>query len=236
MQQALGLPTFTIQFFLMKKNKEAILATLKQQGLLPLYYLESQEESAAILQAMYNAGVRIVEYTNRGHAALKNFSYLSGLAKREMPDLHLGIGTIKTPQDAEAFINAGADFIVSPIVSAEVASVVNAAGLLWVPGCMTPTEIHLAQQNEAMLIKLFPANVLGTGFMSAIKELFPGQLFIPTGGVDTTQENITSWFQAGVCAVGMGSKLITKEITANKNYSLLEQQTKVLLELIGNCR
>lgn len=212
--------------------RNEILATLQSQGLLPLFYLDSKEESAAILHALYKAGVRIVEYTNRGPEALENFRHLAHLVSTEMPDLHLGIGTIKTAAEAVAFIRAGAHFIVSPIMSVEVATVVNAAGLLWVPGCMTPTEINTAQLHGAMLIKLFPANVLGPGFMSAIRELFPGQAFIPTGGVDTTAESIGSWFKAGVCAVGMGSKLIGKNI---QDYDALTQQTSDLLKLIASC-
>lgn len=220
----------------MKIAKEDILTTLTQQGLLPLYYLDSKEESAAVLRALYQAGIRIVEYTNRGKAALENFRDLSTLAAIEMPGLHLGIGTIKTESEAKDFIAAGAGFVVSPVIDTAVAAVVHDADLLWVPGCMTPTEIQLARQHQAGLIKLFPANVLGTGFMSAIKELFPGQLFIPTGGVDATRESLTSWFQAGVCAVGLGSKLISREITADKNYTLLTEQAAGLLKLIASCR
>ena len=107
---------------------------------------------------------------------------------------------------------------------------------LWIPGCMTPTEIHLAQQHHAALIKIFPANVLGPGFVTAVSDVFRGQLFMPTGGVELNQENISGWFKAGVCAVGMGSKLITKEILQNKLYDQLYTNTVNALQLIQSAR
>ena len=149
-----------------------------------------------------------------------------------MPDFYFGAGTIKTKADAIRYTEAGADLIVAPTINPEVGKVVNDLGGLWIPGCMTPTEIHLAQENGAALIKIFPANVLGPGFVSAVSDVFRGQLFMPTGGVDLTQENINGWFKAGVCAVGMGSKLITKQVLQNKLYDQLYADTVKALELI----
>jgi len=220
----------------MKKTKEEILAALLEQGLLPLFYLDSKEESAEIIDALYRAGVRVFEYTNRGPAALENFKHLIELKNHSMPDLHLGIGTIKTLQDAESFIEAGADFLVSPIINPEVGKLAQQNGLLWIPGCMTPTEIDLAQQHGALLIKIFPANVLGPEYIASIRELFPGQHFIPTGGVDLTAANISAWFKAGVSAVGMGSKLISKALIQEKDYASLEEKTKSVLQTIKENR
>jgi 2-dehydro-3-deoxyphosphogluconate aldolase/(4S)-4-hydroxy-2-oxoglutarate aldolase len=97
---------------------------------------------------------------------------------------------------------------------------------------MTPTEIHLAQENGAALIKIFPANILGPGFVSAVSDVFRGQLFMPTGGVDLNQENMSSWFKSGVCALGMGSKLISKQVLQNKLYDQLYADTVKALELV----
>jgi 2-dehydro-3-deoxyphosphogluconate aldolase/(4S)-4-hydroxy-2-oxoglutarate aldolase len=220
----------------MRKSKEEILASLIEQGLLPLFYLESKEESAEILKALYKAGVRVFEYTNRGPSAKENFKHLVALKTTSMPDLQLGIGTVKSPEDAMYFIKAGADFIVSPIVNAEVGRLATDAGLLWIPGCMTPTEIDLAQQHGALLIKIFPANILGPEYISSIRELFPGQHFIPTGGVDLSAANISAWFKAGVSAVGMGSKLISKSIIQDKAYAELQQNTEAVLQTIRENR
>lgn len=189
--------------------------------------------SLQITRTLYKAGIRVFEYTNRGAAALQNFKVLKqALANGEMPGLELGIGTIKSVQEAEAFVAAGADFIVSPIVNPEVGKLAAQHNLLWIPGCMTPTEIYTAQQNEAALIKIFPANILGPEFVSSIRDLFAGQLFIPTGGVDLNHDSISTWFKAGVCAVGMGSKLISKSVLENQEYDRLYNDTLKLLEIV----
>jgi 2-dehydro-3-deoxyphosphogluconate aldolase/(4S)-4-hydroxy-2-oxoglutarate aldolase len=213
-----------------------ILDNVISQGILPLFFNESAGVSLETTRTLYKAGIRVIEYTNRGAAALENFKALKKAQQDEMHDLVLGIGTIKTVQQAEDFIAAGADFIIAPIVNPDVARVAKQHNLLWCPGCMTPTEIHLAQQNDAALIKLFPANVLGPGFVSAIKELFPGQLFMPTGGVELTLENIRGWFKSGVCAVGMGSKLISKDILSSGSYNQLYLDTQEALRLVQAAR
>jgi len=215
-------------------DKNAILQSILDQGILPLFYWDSAEVSIEVTRVLYKAGVRALEYTNRGKAALENFRALKKAFTIEAPDLYLGIGTIKTADEARAFIEAGADFIVAPIVNPEVAAVAAEWDMFWIPGCMTPTEIHQAQQLQAAVIKIFPANILGPEFVSSIRELFPGQLFIPTGGVELNKANIDAWFKAGVCAVGMGSKLISKDILKNKQYEVLYKHTMTALELVND--
>ncbi|WP_207512504.1 bifunctional 4-hydroxy-2-oxoglutarate aldolase/2-dehydro-3-deoxy-phosphogluconate aldolase [Longitalea luteola] len=216
------------------KNQQDIIAQIRQQKMLPLYFHKDVEVSINVLKALYEAGIRSVEYTNRGAEAVANFKAMRKLVNESMPGMLLGIGTVKTVEDAEQFIKAGADFIISPVVYPPVAKVVQDAGLLWIPGCLTPTEIFTAEMNGAKLVKIFPGSVVGPSYISAIKELFPGLLFMPTGGVDTTAENIKEWFDAGVVAVGMGSKLITKKILQEKQYDELTTLTKVVQEILIN--
>lgn len=213
------------------EREAALINQIKNEGMLPLFYHDDVTVCENVLQALYNGGVRCVEFTNRGVNALPNFKHLVSL-KTTMPGLILGIGTIKTPQDATSFIEAGADFLISPCFDASVADVAYMHKVLWIPGCMTPTEIHVAQKSGATLVKLFPGNVLGPGFVEAIKTLFAGVDFLVTGGVEPTEQNIGAWFNAGVSGVGLGSKLITKDVLANKNYTQLEIQTKELVQLI----
>ena len=212
-------------------NKQIILQTILGQGILPLFYWESPSVCLKVIQTLYRAGVRAVEYTNRGTAALGNFRMLKKTLAAEAPDLYVGIGTIKSAAEAEAFVKAGADFIVAPIVNPEVAVIADAAGLLWIPGCMTPTEIYRAQELNAAAIKIFPANIVGPEFISSIRELFQGQVFIPTGGVEIDEDNIRAWVRAGVRAVGFGSRLISKEILRDENYDLLYTNTLLALQI-----
>lgn len=213
-------------------KKESVLNGLLQQRLLPLFYHDDAQVCIGILQALYNAGIRLVEYTHRGPNALVNFGAMKQEVSHNMPGLQLGIGTIKNPDQAQRYMEAGADFIVCPTTEPAVGSVVQDAGLLWIPGCMTPTEIGRAEAAGAKLVKIFPGNVLGPSFISAIKDLFPGMLFMPTGGVETSKENLQSWFSAGVCAVGMGSKLISNKDVEEKNFGNIEKLVKETLSVI----
>ena len=95
-------------------DKKLVSDKIVQQGILPLYFNADETVSIEVLRAIYRAGIRAVEYTNRGEAALNNFKKLIEVKNKEMPDMFLGIGTIKTLQQAESYINAGADFLVSP--------------------------------------------------------------------------------------------------------------------------
>ena len=220
----------------MKKDKEAAIQAIKKQGMLPLFYFNDPQVSLDVIRTLYKAGVRIFEYTNRGAAALANFKFIKAALQTEMQDLFFGIGTIKNKAELADFLEADADFIVCPVVDVEVGRITHEAGKLWIPGCYTPTEINLAHQNQAGIIKLFPANTLGPGYLSSIKELFQGQLFVPTGGVEIEENNISSWFKAGVCAVGMGSKMISKEILENKDYEQLFELTTKSFEIINKVK
>ena len=218
------------------KNQQDILNQITQQKMLPLYFHKDATVSISILKALYNAGIKAVEYTNRGVEAVENFKALRKVVNESMPGMLLGIGTVKTVEDAQQFISAGADFIISPVVFPPVAKAVQDAGLLWIPGCLTPTEVFTAEMNGAKMVKIFPGSVVGPSYIAAIKELFPGLLFMPTGGVDTTAENIQEWFNAGVVAVGMGSKLISKSVLQNQEYDKLTSQTKAVLEILNNIK
>jgi 2-dehydro-3-deoxyphosphogluconate aldolase/(4S)-4-hydroxy-2-oxoglutarate aldolase len=218
------------------KQQQDIIGQITQQKMLPLYFHKDKEVSINVLKALYEAGIKAVEYTNRGAEAVENFKALRKVVNESMPGMLLGIGTVKTVEDAQKFIDAGADFIISPVVFPPVAKVVQDAGLLWIPGCLTPTEVFTAEMNGAKMVKIFPGSVVGPSYIAAIKELFPGLLFMPTGGVDTTAENIKEWFDAGVVAVGMGSKLISKSVLQNKEYDKLTQQTKGVLEILNNIK
>ena len=202
------------------------------QGMLPLYFNADETISLDVLKAIYKAGVTAVEYTIRGEAALKNFGKMVSLRNAEMPCLLLGVGTIKNLQQAEDYIQAGADFLVSPGFVKDVADYAVGKDIFYAPGCMTPSEIIAAENAGIKFIKLFPGNMLGPEFLSGIKDIFPKLLFMPTGGVDTTKENIEGWFKAGVCAVGMGSKLISKKLMEAKDYATIESETIKVLELI----
>lgn len=232
MNTEISLKTLNDSYF--SGSRERAISLIKAQKILPLFYHDESTVCIAICKALYEAGIRCIEFTNRGDNAMQNFTTLVKEKDSSMPELLLGIGTVKSAEDAAAFINAGADFLVSPVFDSGVCDAAYMNKILWIPGCMTPTEIHAAEQAGCTLVKLFPGNTLGPGFAEAVKPLFSNLDFIVTGGVDTTKENLIAWFKSGVAGVGMGSKLITKDILQNKDYEQLKVKTREVIAVIGS--
>ncbi|HEX4850013.1 MAG TPA: bifunctional 4-hydroxy-2-oxoglutarate aldolase/2-dehydro-3-deoxy-phosphogluconate aldolase, partial [Puia sp.] len=158
------------------------------------------------------------------------------VVKEKLPGLFLGAGTIKDETAADAFIKADADFLVSPGIAEDVFDVAYSEKVLWIPGCMTVTEIMKAEEFGIELVKLFPGSLLGPPFVQAIRDIFPNISFVPTGGVELNKENLQQWFSAGVMAVGMGSKLISQAAMKNKEYAKIEKAAREVLVSIGEVR
>jgi 2-dehydro-3-deoxyphosphogluconate aldolase / (4S)-4-hydroxy-2-oxoglutarate aldolase len=211
---------------------ESIIEHIKEQGVLPLFYHKDKQVCLDVIKALYEAGIRVIEFTNRGENALENFKAILAMRDESMQDLLLAIGTIRNADQATTYIKAGADFLISPVFDPDVADEAYLAKVLWIPGCMTPTEIHVAQNAGCRLVKLFPGNVLGPAFVSGIKELFPGMNFMPTGGVELSEENIGEWFKAGVCAVGLGSKVISRSLLEKKDYASITRLASEALSIV----
>lgn len=218
------------------RNTQQVKGVIVQQGILPLYFNADEEVSVEVLKAIYKAGIKAVEYTHRGETALKNFKALIQIRNSEMPDLLIGIGTIKNVSQAKEYLQAGADFIISPGFVLEIADFTVSNDIFYGPGCMTPSDIIAAENAGIRFIKLFPGNMLGIEFLNSVKDIFPNLLFMPTGGVDMTKESIEAWYEAGVCAVGMGSKLIGKTLMDQKDYQTIKDNTAAVLKLIQSIK
>ncbi len=163
----------------------SIIEKIKSQKIIPLFYNQSFEVSKNIIKAFYDAGIRVVEYTNRGHKAFENFKQLKDISESEFPELLLGIGTVKNVDEMDDFHQiAKADFIITPIINEELIkhSVQNNVPLI--PGCFTPSDVNIAYQNGLRLVKIFPADALGKNYIKSIQAVFPKMNFMPTGGID----------------------------------------------------
>ncbi|NSL88397.1 bifunctional 4-hydroxy-2-oxoglutarate aldolase/2-dehydro-3-deoxy-phosphogluconate aldolase [Chitinophaga solisilvae] len=217
----------------MAPQPATIIAAFEQSGIIPVFYHDDADVCCEVLQACYDGGLRVFEFTSRGAAAQQNFARLLEKKKASMPDLYLGIGTIKNATDAAAYTALGADFIVAPVTDPETGAYCKSQQILWIPGCMTPTEISVAEKNGAQLVKLFPGNVLGPGFVKAIKPLFPQLKFMPTGGVEPTRVSMDAWFEAGVVCVGMGSNLLNKSLIDSRDWSSLREKIMQTFAFLG---
>lgn len=219
----------------MKFTKEQILDTMKGTGLVPLFTHDDPIAATQVLEAAYRGGVRAFEFTNRRKNSFEVFTALVEVAKK-YPDLMLGIGTIMDGVTTKKFIDAGAHFIISPILKLEMAEVCHSHDTLWIPGCATLTEIVTAKEHGAGVIKIFPGSVLGPGFVSSIMPVVPDLKLMITGGVEPNEKSLSSWFSAGALCVGLGSQLFTKEIIENKDWSLLEGNIASALQIIKKLR
>ena len=209
-----------------------VLQQMKESGMVPLFYHPDIKVAKAVLKACYDGGARLMEFTNRGDFAIEIFTDLIKYAIAELPGMMLGVGSVTDAASAAQYMLAGANFVVTPVFRQDIAVVCNRRKVLWSPGCGSLTEIATAEEMGCELVKLFPVSTYGPGFVKAIKGPQPWTSIMPTGGVSTEESNLRGWFDAGVTCVGMGSKLISKEILANKDYTTLKENVASTLALI----
>ena len=219
----------------MTVGKEEIINVMRETGVVPLFTHDNADEALQVVEAAYRGGVRAFEFTNRRANSFEIFSRLIR-DRKKFPDLLLGIGTVMDGATTRKFIEAGADFIISPIFRTEMAEVCHKYEKAWIPGCATLTEIVNARDNGAAVIKVFPGGVLGPGFVSAIMPVVPDLKLMITGGVEPNEENLTGWFRAGAMCVGMGSQLFTKDILQNRKWDVLSERVATALELVKKIR
>ncbi|MET7255110.1 bifunctional 4-hydroxy-2-oxoglutarate aldolase/2-dehydro-3-deoxy-phosphogluconate aldolase [Dyadobacter jiangsuensis] len=217
-------------------DKETTLILLNEVGVLPLFYHADIEIAKEVINAAYRGGARAFEFTNRGDNAYNVFAELLAYVKESLPGLSLGIGTIYDAETAQKFIDAGTDFIVTPCLNPAVGAACLKAGIPWIPGVSTLTEIYNAQQAGAEVVKLFPGEVVGSAFVRAIRGPMPKVKIMVTGGVQPTKESINEWFGAGAYAVGLGSNLFPKDVVAQGNYPWIEQKVAESIALVKEFR
>jgi len=219
-----------------KYSRLEVAAVMKDTGMVPLFYHSDIELGKKVVKACYDGGARLMEFTARGDFAFEVFSELNKYALKELPGMILGVGSITDAGAASMFMQMGANFIVTPSLREDIVMVCNRRKVLWSPGCGSLTEINKAEELGCEIIKLFPGSTYGPGFVKAIIGPQPWTSIMPTGGVTTEESNLKGWFDAGVTCVGMGSQLISKELLANEDYTLLEQKVAEAMALIKKIR
>ena len=219
-----------------KYSRIEVAQVMKETGMVPLFYHPDIQLGKKVLKACYDGGARLMEFTARGDFAFEVFSELNKYALKELPGMIMGVGSITDAGAASQFMQMGANFIVTPSLREDIALVCNRRKVLWSPGCGTLTEINKAEELGCEIIKLFPGATYGPGFVKAIKGPQPWTSIMPTGGVSTEESNLRGWFEAGVTCVGMGSKLISKELLQTKDFEGLEIKVKETLATISTLR
>ena len=215
-----------------KFSRLEVAEVMSRTGLVPLFYDSNIEISKQVVKACYDGGARLLEFTARGDFAHEVFGELNKFVLKHMPEMIMGVGSVTDAASASRFMALGANFIVTPVLREDIALVCNRRKVLWSPGCGSLTEIARAEELGCEIVKLFPGGIYGPDYVKAIKGPQPWTSIMPTGGVSPTKENLEAWFKAGVTCVGMGSKLIKKDISGNYDLSAIESSTRFSIDTI----
>lgn len=214
-------------------TKAQVLDQIDQTPFFVFFNHEVPEVCQKIISACYAGGVRMLEFTNRRKNAVAVFSELRPWVRTEFPGLVLGAGTIYDAATAEHFINMGADFIVSPAMDEETGSICARHGLTWIPGCLTPTEIYMAEKMGAAIIKIFPVVASGgPDYIKAMHGPSPHTRFMPTGQLKPTEDSLQPWLAAGAYCVGLGSGVVSRDIIHSGDFSKLTNLCANTLKII----
>lgn len=207
-------------------NKAQVLDRLFSTKIVPVFYHSELDICRNILKSCYDAGVHIFEFTNRGANAYDIFVDLRNYANNFLPGMLLGIGSIIDKATTEKFILAGADFVVSPILRPEMGEMCRFYNRIWIPGCLSLTEMVDATQSGADVVKLFPASTMGAAYLKAILAPLPNLKIMPTGGIDPSEQNLNEWLGAGAKCIGLEGKFFKQEYIDARNFDAIKEDLK----------
>ncbi|MDO8587460.1 MAG: bifunctional 4-hydroxy-2-oxoglutarate aldolase/2-dehydro-3-deoxy-phosphogluconate aldolase [Armatimonadota bacterium] len=213
------------------RSKQQTLDAVIDCGIVAVVRGESAEPVFKAIDAVLKGGVTVVEVTFTVPGALEIIRQL----RLELPDnVVLGAGTVIDAKRAADAIGAGAEFLVAPNLNLDVIRTAVDAGKVVMPGALTPTEVVTAWQAGADLIKIFPANVMGPGYLKDLHGPLPQVRFIPTGGIDLS--NAADYIKAGAAALGVGGSLIDKKLVAAGDWAALTDRARRFTEVIREAR
>ncbi|MBX3062124.1 MAG: bifunctional 4-hydroxy-2-oxoglutarate aldolase/2-dehydro-3-deoxy-phosphogluconate aldolase [Anaerolineae bacterium] len=198
---------------------DQVAAAIKQHGVVAILRGDySMQETIDIAAALREGGVRILELTLNSPSALEGIGKLRELHGEAM---FVGAGTVRTVEQVDIAIDAGAQFLVSPNFDPASVQRSRQRGVLHLPGVLTPSEAQQAMNAGCRMLKLFPSDIFGPSYLKALKAPLDDAEFVPTGGI--TPDNLKQMVQAGAVAIGAGSSLIPKKIVAGSLDHIREQ-------------
>jgi 2-dehydro-3-deoxyphosphogluconate aldolase/(4S)-4-hydroxy-2-oxoglutarate aldolase len=209
-------------------DKQEILSVIEKYKAVAVVRLPEPDLVEPVLEALYEGGIRVAEITMTVPNAI---SLIKKAVAKSPDDFLMGVGSVTNAEMTEKAVNAGAKYVVSPIMKKEIIDKANELGVPVMPGAFTPTEIQQAWEWGADIIKIFPADIVGMNFIKAVKAPLPHLKLMPTGGVTLT--NGGEWIKAGACAVGIGSALLNKEAIKRGDFDAITNNAKILLSNLG---
>jgi 2-dehydro-3-deoxyphosphogluconate aldolase / (4S)-4-hydroxy-2-oxoglutarate aldolase len=216
----------------MTDPKAQVLEVLHQQGIVAVLRCDSAAVVPNVVAALLDGGIRAIEITMTTPNAIDLIGRIATqFADR---DVLVGAGTVVTTRQAAAACDAGAQYIVAPTLSLDVIQYCNQREVVVVPGAFTPSEIQYAWQSGADIVKVFPANIGGPGYLRDLLGPLPGIRLIPSGGVDF--ETAPQYFQAGAFAVAVGSVVIGRDPTRDNAMADIRVNAERFVSLVALAR
>ncbi len=213
----------------MAHSRLQVYGAILEQRVVPIFNHADSEVARRVVTAILEGGSRLLEFTNRGPGALQAFADLAHYCRERHPELILGAGSIESAEEAALFVAHGASFVVGPDLDERAALILNRRKIAYLPGCASINEIARAEELGAEIVKLFPGEALGPGYLHAILAPRPWTSVLPTGGV--TLKNMRLWFDAGAVAVGLGSDLTRKEWLAAGDFGAISEGVEKALAI-----
>ena len=208
--------------------RDAIVSTIERTGIVAIVRMNEPEKLRAVVDAIAEGGVRVLEITMTVPGAVE---LIRRLAPTLPPDFLLGAGTVLDADTVARVVDAGARFVVSPIFRRSVIAACHERDVPAMPGCFTPTEILEAWDAGADVVKVFPATALGPTYLKDVRAPLPQVKLMPTGGV--TLDNAGDWLRAGAVAVGVGTALLDAKAIAAADYGVLRANAE---RIVANVR
>ena len=212
-------------------SKAETLQKLVENGVFAVIRMADSKKLMKVIEAVSKGGVKNIEITMTVPNAVE---IIRELAKANSGDSIIGAGTVLTKEDAKAVIEAGAQFVVSPIMNPEVIATCKELDIPCMPGCYTPTEVIAGWKAGGDIIKVFPATTLGPRYFKDLLAPFPYLKLLPTGGVSIT--NVHEWVNAGALTVAIGGDLLDKKAIADENWDALTERAKTLTDNFQNAK
>jgi len=212
-------------------NKEKVRARIEEIGIVPAIRVSSTEEARFAAAAVSSGGIPIVEITMTVPEACELIQDMVANA----PDIIVGAGTVLDPETARRCLEAGAQFLTSPGLDLSIVELTKKAGVVTMPGALTPSEVTAAWRAGVDFIKVFPCSqVGGAGYIRALKGPFPNASFVAAGGV--TQQTASDLIRAGATALGIGSELIPREAIRHRRAEQIVELARRFLNIVRAAR
>ncbi len=212
-------------------SRAETVAALEACGVVAVIRLKDAAALGAVVDALATGGVLALEVTMTVPGAIELIREISPSLP---PDVVLGAGTVLDAETAQAAIEAGARYVVSPVFREEVLRVCHRFDVAALPGCFTPTEILEAWEAGADVVKVFPATALGPGYFRDLRGPFPNLRLMPTGGVSLA--NAGDWIRAGAVAIGVGTALVDAEAVAARRFGEITERARQFVAAVAAAR